>query len=352
MLAYWAQEMEKIKDFKCLNRITKIEGQLLSILGFSRTTEGVTLHILERLIRNRELVSVDMDRPLTHRRRMSVNLQQKEEHLLWTKKVYFGNREYSVKSAYSRGIDSIQIETIWILAEAFRQGWYQQDFEEVTFSDLDMTTIELDMAWEDLDFVLNESTVRFERKDAHKTVLVEAKLELPIEENYFEPVVVNINKNDFSIYQTLIIYGIELRDVWQDFEELYNFHRLNNTFSEETLEQYKLENERNLETICPRGMRFAVVTYEAEPHLSIECHTTAYLDSLEDYRQNGTASAMSIMFNSNGEKGRRGFALRKSVIYYPLSPDTKMLEFEIFKFHRTSHLPDLVFSEQSNGLVK
>lgn len=345
MLSYWASEMQKIKSFKVFNRIAEEDGQPLSIIGFTQTDDGVDLHILKASKHSREPVFMDRDKPQTHRNQMNWGMKQNEEAPIWARTVLFGDREIMVKSAHGNAVDMGQIKATWILAEALRQGWKWQGFDETSLSALSITTMTLGLDWIELEPLINDVTsIKFERDDDHKAFLVELALELPIQQTFDEPLVVSISKISPECDQTIVLHGIELRDVWLDFEEIYECHRLNNTFPAEALAQFKLENERNFENFCPRGMRFAVVTYEAEPQFSLECHTAAYLDSVVDYSQTVAVSAMSIMIKSSGEVGSRGLPLRTCVIHQPLSADTEMLKFEIFKLHQRIPLGELTFT--------
>lgn len=343
MFSYWTEQMAKIQAFKAFKGMAEISGKLMSPLGFTLTQEGVELHVLEAASMSHGPVFMDFDKPQTHRMQMTLMMERKEDTPQWVRKVIFGNCEVLVKGSQSNILDATQIKSAWLLGEAFRQGWRCAAFEKAYYPSYYITSMKLDLQWHELESLMDVATVRFERDHFFDTVLLEKAFDLPLQEVFSEPVTVVLNEICPEKTYVLNIQGITLRDVWEDFENIYEHHRLSGAISEADLKHFKEENNKLFQQTCPRGMRFAVVTYEADPEISIECYASEYLEAPVVVHPMGGASAMGFMISSTEGVGSRGLPLKACVIQQPLHPETQRLSFEIFKVSRRVAQADLIF---------
>lgn len=343
MFSYWTEQMTSIQAFKALKPMMEESGRLMSPLGLTKTREGVELHFLEASTLRHEPVFMEFEKPETHREQMKAVLSENEEPSIWAKKVFLGSREVLVKGAQRMLLDATQMKGAWILGEAFRQGWRCEVFEKEYDSGYYISSMKLDIEWTELEKLLEISSIRLERDAFFKSFLVEKSLELPIQEIFSEPVKVCLEEICLEKDCYINIQGIDLRDIWKDFEDIYEHHRLSGAISEADLDHFMKENVSQFEQLCPRGMRFPIVTYEADPDISIECYTTAYLESPVIFNQSGSGFGIGFIMASSDDVGSNGLPLRLSVIQQPLSPETKRLEFEIFKVNKRTEQEDLLF---------
>lgn len=343
MLSYWSQELQKIKAFRVFSRSCELEGQPIGILGFSHTSEGVDLHLLSYSPVNQESIYMDYDNAQTHRQEMSAQYKSWSQPYLWARKVYFGNRVVSVKSSHGSALGAGQLGSDWVLSEALRQGWDWKPFEDYVLMDLSLTTMSLEMDFLELEELLKEPQIKLERDETSRTYLVEAPFELPIGGTFDEPVALNLADYLPDLEEVIVLHGLELRDMWKDFETIYEVHRTRGTFTEEELDAFIQENEQSFEQYCPRGMCFPVISYESSQEISIQCYATEYLETVISRQYSNSSSAMSIMLKTDGELGSRGLPLRNDVIQYAMAPDAKGLKFEVFYVHQRLPLTDIVF---------
>lgn len=343
MLSYWAQELQKIKAFQVLSRSCVLEGQPIGLLGFADVNEGVNLYLLTYAPHDREPVYMDFDKVQTHREEMRNQYKPKAHDYLFARQVYFGSHAVPVKSSQGNALGTGQMGSDWILSEALRQGWDYKLFEDYNLMDLCLTTMTLDLKFEELEGLLSKEPIRLERDETLKTYLIEASFDLPVGGKLKEPVTLNLSDYTEHLEEVIVLNGIELRDMWKDFEAIYEVHRTRGTFTEAELNAFILENERNFEKYCPRGMCFPVVSYEAQPEISIQCYAAAYLETEVRRVYESGASSMGILLKTDGELGKRGLPLKNDVIQYALSPQTQQLKFDVFYVHKRVPLTDVVF---------
>lgn len=343
MLSHWSQELQKIKAFRAFSLSCEIEGLPISILGFTHTDEGVDLHFLSYSPVNREPVYMDFDKAQSHREEMISQYKPEDQPYLWGRTVYFGNREVPVKSSHGGALGTGQLDSDWILSEALRQGWDWKPFEDYGLMDLSLTTMSLEIDFLELEELLKEPKIRIVRDETHKTYLVEANFELPIGGKFAEPVTLDLADYLPNLEGVIVLHGLELRDMWKDFEAIYEEHRRRGTFTEEKLDAFIQENEESFQHYCPRGMCFPVVNYESAPEISIQCYATDYLETVISRQFSNSSSSMCIMLKTDGELGLRGLPLKNDVIQYAMHPDAKSLKFEVFYVHQRLPLTDIVF---------
>lgn len=343
MLSYWAKELQKINSFQVLSRSCVFEGQPIGILGLADVNEGVNLYLLTYAPVDREPVYMDFDKVQTHREEMRNQYKPNGHDYLFARQVYFGSHAVPVKSSQGNALGTGQMGSDWILSEALRQGWDYKFFEDYNLMDLCLTTMTLDAKFSEIEDLLKESPIRLERDESIKTYMVEAAFDLPVGGKLDELVTLYLADYTEHLEEVIVINGIEMRDMWKDFETIYEVHRTRGTFTEEELEAFILENERNFEQYCPRGMCFPVVSYEASPEISIQCFATAYLDKEVERNYSNSASSMGIMLKGSGELGLRGLPLKNDVIQHAMSPETQNLKFEVFYAHKRVPLTDVVF---------
>ena len=343
MLSYWSQELQKIKAFQVHSRSCVFEGQAIGILGFADVNDGVHLYLVSYSPSSGEPVYMDLDNIKTHREEMHSHYRPESHGYLFARTVSFGAKSFPVKSAQGSALGSGQLNADWVLSEALRQGWDWKLFEDYMLTNLCLTTMTLEMDYSELENLLMEDTITLKRDESHNTYLVGAAYDLPIGGKLPEPVALNLADYIPNLEEVIVINGIELRDMWKDFEAIYEVHRTRGTFTEAELNAFILENERNFEKYCPRGMCFPVVSYEAQPEISIQCYAAAYLETEVRRVYESGASSMGILLKTDGELGKRGLPLKNDVIQYALSPQTQQLKFEVFYVHKRVPLTDVVF---------
>lgn len=343
MLDYWASEMQKIESFRLYNKQAAEDDRPIGLLGFTQSGEEVELHVLSTLGNRPDGIYADFAKVITHREQMGFTINQGEEMPLWGKNFNFDNHEIYIKGGYGGALVNGQLKSSWILSESLRQGWSGRGFENYYEDQLNIQSYKLDMPISQLEEIIKANEVTLVRDTWHKRFLVEAPLSLPVNETFEKPVILDLSNYSSELKYEIAIHSVNLRDIWQDFKEISDYHKSNHSFDEETFEAHMKEQEKHFEALCPRDMRIAVVTYEAVPELSIECHTTNYLNTSIKINASGSASAMSILVGLKGEKGNRGLQLRTCVMYEALSADTKMIDFEVFSASLQIALNPVIF---------
>lgn len=134
------------------------------------------------------------------------------------------------------------------------------------------------------------------------------------------------------------INRVTLCDMWAEMEKTLDDPKVKDQLSPEELERSKLEFEKHFSEICPKGMCFVVIEYECEEDLSLQFYSKRWLDAEPVH----TGGVMGFLMSPDEPTGKLGLKLNAAVIPEPIAPDAASVEAELFRYHRTAKLDDIV----------
>lgn len=339
MFEYWSRALQEIETFICLNRHCSSEVSPVSLLGLSKSERHVELHVLSVKSYFEEANSICLEHPITHRQQLKQGFIHGGSLPLWSRQINFGREEVAVRSSQGDSFYMGQLKANWLLAEALRQGWSGEAFSAFRWESLVLTSFKLDLDWDKACQLLSESKIELVRDKDTEMQLIEQVYEMKLH----TPHRLSLQIPDEDGQQEVIIHEVRLCDLWEEMKQIDDYHRSSGNFSEEILEQMILQRTRDLEAICPQGMRLPVVIYEAAPTVSIQCYDSIYLDSPIIPINAGKASSVGIIMGLKDEFGSRGYPLKSAVIMRAVSPDTETIQFEVFQAHIQRSLSSLMF---------
>lgn len=339
MFEYWSKTLRKIERFQCLNRHCHTELVPVSLLGLSKTEDKVELHILSGRERSIDEHFQETAFPTSQRELLKQGLQREQGTSLWSRAVFFGQREVLVKGAQSLALHSEELEGCWLLGEALRQGWRWQPFDSFNLSALMLTRFELELDWDEACKLSQTQSIQIKRESRQRNILLEQTFEMSVQ--HPEPISVFLPIE--GEVQEIKVTALRLSDIWQEMADSLEQHRASGALSEAQLEVFLLDWSRRMAQICPKDKRLPLVIYEAPPGVSIQCYTQTHLASGIEMKKSGQAVGIGIIASLTDEIGPRGYPLKAAAILESVSPKTEHLSLEVFNAFVSQPLEPLVF---------
>ena len=128
-------------------------------------------------------------------------------------------------------------------------------------------------------------------------------------------------------------------DIWGDMEKNFSDPKLLEQMTKEQIDEAKRNIEKSFIEVCPKGMYYLVIEYESEDDISLEFHTKEFLESKPLHHGNGS---IGFIIRPDKATGILGTKLKAAIIQEPVSGSTEIIETELFQYHQTVNLKDII----------
>ncbi|KPU42469.1 hypothetical protein OXPF_42540 [Oxobacter pfennigii] len=343
--------MPAFDELRIINKSIVKEGSAIQIAGLIRQGKTLKLYALqfdeqvyeaELLAEEQELSKPSRKKSLTNRQKIcNVNKVEYGIPMTCIQSINIGTQEFKISCISSYRLNDNDFKPVFLIAEFIKNGLKPcsrlalRDFSHLIFAE-----IELEGEYENIPFGNQMGGVMLRFGNNHiRQYPVGKRMRLNTGRNYSRSFQFK-DKQSERIHR-FYIHRVYLMDIWEEIERSFSDPRHLERMSEVDLLKMKKSFFEQLEVICPRGMYFPVIEYEAEDDISFEFHTVEYLNSRHEIlSKNGS---IGIIITPDQPIGRHGMKLKSAVIQSPVSKETEMLYVELLRYNQIIKHEDLIF---------
>lgn len=350
-IKYLQELLSKIDEIKIIGKNAKLEGSIFNVAALVR--DGLQLHLIilehdedfqeqweqKEQAKEMEISEISEIPPVLETNRMLMkgsNRVNAFHPFMAVENVFVGNNEFEVSGAENRQLNMQDGESIIFLSELLRNGWNPEGVDYQNIDMLFLTNIELRGNYEKIPEFENKPSLHFTMGRDTTSCTVEKPVILTVNGKYSEKLW--FNDKETGEEHWVRINRVYLSDVWADVEKIYSNPVILNQMTKEQISAAKKSFEEDFIKICPKGMCFPIVEYECDDDISLEFYTVKYLDAASV----STNGSIGFIVNPHDETGILGAKLKSAVIQEPMNQDKDIIEAELFMYHKTTVLDDII----------
>lgn len=347
-IKYIQDLLSRIDEIKIIGRTAEIDGVICNIAGLVRYGQKVRLLILEydEVYREKaeELEELEAAEPCpvrwdeTNRSilkgRGRIEARQPFKPI---KSVLIDGMEFEIDVTENRLLSSKDAESILFLSELLRKGWKPEGLDYQRIDMLFLTSIELAGDYSEIPKFNDNAVIHFTMNEDSVSYLVEQPLTLRVNGEYPEKLWFK-NVEDIEDHWAQI-NRVYLMDMWGEMEKSLSEPRLLDHMTRKQIDEAKRNIENTLIEVCPKGMYYPVIEYESQDHISLEFHTSKFLDSKPVHHGRGS---IGFIMRPDKETGILGKKLKAALIQEPVTGTTEIIEVELFRYHKTINHEDII----------
>lgn len=328
-------------ECRILNRQKRAGDRLVATAALARRGEEVCLYLLQNdptyreRLEEAELLDLSDPRPApaTHREEL-FQRQGVEADLLVESldAVALGGAAYEISGGETGGVVGQDWESLLLLSALLRAGWDMGGLGDCDTEELFLARYDLRGAFSAIPDAEGPLTLTPGRKTVSGLAAVEVALPL----GGCAPIPLDLPDGP-----AVTLLGAEQFDPWRHLEEVFSHPKTLERFTPEELAEHRERSEKTYEEICPRGMAFPVVSYEAEGDVSIQCYPSSWLDSPLRRSANST---VTFLARGDDALGPHGLPVKRAVLSEAPVPlgDTAPLAIGAVRWHRSLSAEPLI----------
>ena len=343
-IKYLQELLSRIDEIKIIGKNAEIEGVVCNVAALVRYGLQLRLIILEydehfqEQIEELEISELCEVPPAPETNRMMLKRDRISafQPFRAIKSISVGDSEFEVSGSESRRLNIQDGESILFLSELLRNGWNPEGIDYQNIGMIFLTSIELIGDFTGIPEFENNAKLHFTMRDDTASYLVEKPVILTVNGEY--PEKLWFKNEEAGEEHWTQINRVYLLDMWADMEKTFSDPKILEQMTKEQISEAKKRFEEDFIKICPKGMYYPIVEYECEDCISLEFHNKKYLES-KPVRTNGS---IGFIMRPDKNTGILGMKLRAAVIQEPVDADTGIIEAELFKYHKTTVLDDII----------
>ncbi len=325
--------LEQVAELRVLDRSLQQDTLTMQLAALCRTPDGqvqlLALQYDEAERERRELEEIELltrhEEPRTNRAEQRPGTHTPVLPLSAVRELTLGGHTWPV--THSSSGQANDLSRTALLTLLLQQGWAPGVLENRRLEDLYFTSLTLKGTFDRLPDFDARQPVRLLLQPQAITRSVEQPLLLRVGEQPRQKLWFSDRLSGERHW--LQVNEVTLCDMWSEMEKTFSDPRMRQRLTEEELAQRRAEFACRFEPVCPRGMRFACVSYECEDGISLQFYDRAWLEQALSPRGDG---AMAFLMRAEQPVGRLGLPLKTAVIQTPLPPEQKLLDLELFSY--------------------
>lgn len=345
-IKYIQELLSRINEIRLIGKTVEIDGVVCNIAGIVRHGKKLRLIILEYdEVYQQKIEEMELSEPCEVKEEETNRLILKGRYRIEAgqpfrtiKSVFFDEIEFEIDITENRILSSEDGESVLFLSELLRNGWNPEGVDYQNIDRLFLTSIEFAGDFDKIPEFDKNAKLYFTMNNDCFSYLLEQPLTLAVNGEYPEKLWF-INKEDSQEHWAQI-NRVYLMDMWGEMEKNFSNPKLLDHMTKEQIEEAKRNIEKSFIKICPKGMYYPVVEYESEGDISLEFHTKRFLESKPQHSENG--GSIGFIMSPDKPKGILGMKLKAAIIQDPVSVSTKIIEAELFKYHKTVTPEDII----------
>ena len=334
-----------IEEIKAVGKSVKVDGVSCNVMGIVRDGMEIRLLILQydesfqlRIEESKATALLDTSsRPETNRmifhNDIKINAKNPFDSVL---KVFIDDREFKVDSSEHRRLNAQDWEDILIIAQFLNYGWQPDEMDYQNIDMLFLTSLVLDGDYMSIPVSNQNPELRFVMGPCHEVHQVEKPITLVVGEDY--PDRLMFWDVTTGVEHWVQINRVYLLDMWEEADKIFSNPNFQEQMTSEEITQIRLDFERKLLEVCPKGMCFPVIEYECEDELSLKFYTRSFLDAKPLSRSSG----MGFIIRPDQPTGALGLRLKAALIQEPFPTNTNTIEVELFQYIHTTTRDDIL----------
>ena len=346
------RQLSQIKEIAVIGRTAEIDGIICHVMGMVRRDDD-TLQLLilqydeayQRKVEEAEIAELtDAAGELTGSGGLLTNrIEQRGDRSLrpdlrchHVEKVCVGDLELTPNGSSGSICGPRRWDRVALFTQFLLSGWNPAGIDAEDIDAMFLMELNLEGTYDAIPTFDAGAPVCFSMGRDSTSHLVELPVSLTIGEEY--PDKLYFTNKGSGERHWIQINKVTLCDMWAEMTKTLDDPKVKDQLSPEELERSKAEFEEHFSEICPKGMCLAVIEYECEEGISLQFYSKRWLDAEPVH----TGSAMGFLMSPDEPTGKLGFKLNAAVIPEPVAPDTASIEAELFRYHRTVKLDDIV----------
>ena len=317
---------KKWNDILVLGKTIERNGKKYHMIGMT-LDETAKLYIIEPFCEEEHI----------RRRKGGVQNQRKilKEHTghevcyLHSREFIIGNKKLEVQGGSGSPLRYSEQDygTIQLFLDMMSAGWEAPEWlKTMEWDNLQLTTLEF-------------KNVKKLPKYSHETAITIKHMPHPIRHTLEKTITLQVGKSRSLSFLDrhgeqvqCYINNVLLIDVWKDTEENFNNPKYKEHFSDEQIQQIKMQFFEALEQSCPKGTYYIGIEYECSKDIQLQFYSKEYLKSRPQVNK---GRAVSMMMNIKPEKefGTHSLPLKGCMIQTAVSSDTTKIPAELFCYY-------------------
>lgn len=316
----------KWRDILVIGKTIERNGKKYHMVGMT-LDEEVKLYVIEPF--NEEERIIQRRRGVQNQRIMLKEHTDHEVCYLHSHEFQIGNKRLQVRGGSGGPLKYSEQDygAIQLLLDMMSAGWEVPEWlKTVDLDNLQLTTLEFKDV-KKLPKYSPETPITIKHKPNHIRHILEKTITL------------NVGKSrSFSFTDNhgdkvqCYINNVLLIDVWKDTEENFNNPKYKKHFSDEQIQQIKMQFFEALEQSCPKGTYYIGIEYECSKDIQLQFYSKEFLASRPQV-SSGRAVSMMMNIKPDKELGSHNLPLRGCVIQTAVSPDTTKVPAELFCYY-------------------
>ncbi|HOV27908.1 MAG TPA: hypothetical protein PK566_16315 [Pseudobacteroides sp.] len=344
-IRYLHEILSRIEEIKVIGRNVMVDGVICNVMGIVHRDMEMRLLILQYDENFRDSIeeieatklfdaqSIHESNRMLMRNDRKVDAKNPFQSVL---KVLIGEREFKIEESVHHRLSMQDWDNILTIAKFMNNGWQPNQFDYQNIDMLFLTSLKLVG-----DFI---SIPEFNQNDKLRFVMgpdsVIHQVEKPI------TLVVGGSYPDKLMFQDAAtgvehwaqINRVYLLDIWDEMEKILAHPKLQEQMTSEEIAQRRLDLEKKLLEICPKGLYLPVIEYECEEDIFLQFYSKSFLDAKPLDRGN----SVGLLFQPDQPTGTLGLKLKAAVLQEPVPADTSTIEVELFQYISTITNDDIV----------
>lgn len=342
-IKYLQEQLSRIDEVKIIGKAKEINGVIYNVAALVRYGTDLRLIIIDydeqyrQQIEDREMSESCEERHKPETNRILIKSREHDFKPLRTiKSVIIGSKEFEVSGSEGSGLSVQDGESIVLLTELLRCGWNPEGIDFQRIDNLYLTSVELKGEFSKISEIEENPRLHFTMRNDSIAHIVEHPVKLTVNGEYTEKLWLKSKKTGEENW--VQINKVYLQDMWSEMEKTFSQPKLLERMTPEEIEKAKKDFEKHFIKICPKGMCFPIVEYECDESISLEFHSTKYLES----QPVSNGSSMGFIVSSDKKTGILGMKLKVAVIQEPMDINTEIIEAELFQYFKTYTPEDII----------
>ncbi|NLY71096.1 MAG: hypothetical protein GX076_05380 [Clostridiales bacterium] len=345
-IRYLHEILSRIEEIRIIGKTTKVDGVICNVMGIVRYGTEMRLLILqynelfEQVCEEREAEELCNDipsMPLTNRMRLRTDERIDAINPFQSvSKVFIDEKEFEVYSSEYRRLSTQDWDIILTISRFLNNGWQPDGIGYQNIDMLFLTSLKLEGDYVSIPTFDEKPKLHFITAPSTVVHQVEKPVTLVIGGKYPDKLLfLDATTSEEHWVQINRVY---LLDIWEEMDKTFADPRIQDLMSSEEIAQARLNCQKHLLEICPRGMYFPVIEYECEENITLQFYSKSFLDA----KPLGGSGSMAFLIRPDKPRGILGLKLKAAVIQEPIPANTSKIEAELFQCIFTTSGDDIL----------
>jgi len=344
-IGFLREVLSHIDEIKAIGKSVDVDGVICNVLGIVRHGMEMSLLILQydenfrQRIEELEEAGLFEISEKPENNRMMLRIDRRIDAINPFKsvsKVFIDQKEFEVYSSEHRRLSAQDWEHLLLIAKFLDSGWQPDGIDYQRIDMLFLTSLKLDGEYNMIPDVSPDPKLRFIMRPYNVVHQVEKPVTLDVEGEYTDKII--FRDAETGTEHWVQINRVYLSDMWEEMDKVFTNPKLQGQMTAEEITKARLDFEKKLSKVCPRGMYLPVIEYECEENIFLQFYTKSYLDA----KPSQGSSSMAFLISPEQPVGILGSKLKAAVVQEPVSADTKTIEAELFQYIHTTADRELV----------